>query len=114
MDGLRNLARNKIKGSSLLETLIASVLIMIVFGISMVTVGNVLERTVKSNTRSIDNDLNKLEYLYQNGQIETPDVIENGDWRIQIEKGREGDLVYVFLRAQNKKTLKEEERKILE
>ena len=114
MDVLRNLLRKKKKGSSLIETLIASVLIMIVFGISMVTVGNVLERTVKSNTRFIDNELNRLEYLYLNGMIATPDVIEKGDWQIHIEKEKDGNLIYLILRAKNKKSLKEKERKILE
>ena len=49
----------------MVETLIATVLIMIVFGMGIATLGNVLEQTVKNNARFIDNELNRLEYLYQ-------------------------------------------------
>jgi hypothetical protein len=114
MGRLKRFLNKKVKGASLVEALISSILIMIVFGISMVTIGNVLERTVKSNTRSIDNELIRLEYLYQNGKIQIPDVLEKEQWQIEIEREQENDLKYVVFTAKNKQSQKEKRRRILE
>lgn len=114
MDGLRNLKWIKVKGASLVETLIASILIMIIFGISITTITNVLERTVKNNTRVIDNELNRLEYLYQNGKLDIPDTQEISGWQIEIGREKEGDLSFVVFSAKNKESQKEKKRKVLE
>jgi hypothetical protein len=98
----------------LVETLTASILILIVFGISIVTIGNVLERTVKNNTRSIDNELNRLEYLYRNGKVKVPEIIDKNEWQIEIETEKENDLNYVVFTAKNKQNVKEKRRRILE
>ncbi len=104
----------KVRAASLVETLIATVVIMIVFGIAMATVGNILERTVKSSTGVIDAELNRLEYLYQHEKIIVPDIRELGDWKIRVKKTKEGELNYIVFRAKNQKSQKERIKKILE
>ena len=114
MDSIKFLWRKKLEGGSIVETLVASILIMIVFGISLVTVGNVLERTVKSNTRFVDNELYRLEYLYKNGKIQAPDVIQTKDWRIEIDIEKDRDVEYIVFKATNKDQSKQIERKIVD
>ena len=114
MGRLKKIIKKKIEGASLVETLIASLLIMIVFGISITTVTNVLERTVKNNTRAIDNELNRLEYLYKNGKLEVPNSMDTNGWFIEIETEKEGDLTFVVFTAKNSKIQKEKTRKVLE
>ena len=104
----------KVKGSSLVETLIATVVIMIVFGIAMVTISNVLENTVKSSTSKIDSELNKLVYLYEHNELTVPDVKEFNQWNIRIKKEKEGTLRYVVFRAEDQKSKKIRTKRILE
>ncbi|MCH2218694.1 MAG: hypothetical protein MK076_11620 [Flavobacteriales bacterium] len=102
MDRITSNKHTKIRGSSLVETLIATVLIMIVFGMGIATLGNVLEQTVKNNARFIDNELNRLEYLYQNNLLQVPDVIEIKDWQITIDKESRNNLTQVVFTATKK------------
>ena len=104
----------KIKASSLVETLVASVIIMIVFGIAMATISNILERSVKSSTSLIDKELNKLVYLYQNEKIQAPDLIDFDTWSIDLKKESEDGLNYVVFQANYKNNSKQRTRRILE
>ena len=104
----------KIKASSLVETLVASVIIMIVFGIAMATISNTLERSVKSSTSLIDKELNKLVYLYQNEKIQAPDLIDFDMWSIDLKKESEDGLNYVVFQANHKNNSKQRTRRILE
>ena len=114
MDRLKNILFRKVKGSSLVETIVATVVIMIVFGIAVATIGNILERNVKSSTSIIDKELNKLVYLYQNKKIQVPEIRELDKWTIELKKEQEGNLSYVVFNAKHKVNLKEKSRKILE
>jgi Tfp pilus assembly protein PilE len=114
MDSIKMLKLKKIRGSSLVETLIATVVIMIVFGIAMATVSNVLERTVRSNSRLIENKLTKLEYLYRNDKIQVPDQVEFQNWLIDIAKEKEGEINFVVFTATHKINSKEKSRKVIE
>ena len=105
--------RIRVKGSSLIETLVATIIIMIVFGIAMVSVTNILESTVKNSTSEIDAELNKLTYQYHHDLIKVPDVIESGLWNIELKKTKEGELNYVELTAIHKTNNKVRSKKIL-
>lgn len=111
MAGVKN---NKLKASSLVETLIATVVIMVVFGIAIATISNVLERTVKSSTSAIDSELNKLVYLYEHDQIQVPDVRELKEWRIELKKVKGEEVNYIVFVAKHVKNQKVRERKIVE
>ena len=104
----------KVRASSLVETLIATVVIMIVFGIAMATVSNLLERTVRSNTRLIENELTKLEYLYRNGKVKVADQVEFQNWIVEVTQEKEGKLNFVVFKAKHKINSKEKRRRIVE
>lgn len=79
----------KIKASTLMETLVATVLIVLVFMISSMIINNLFSNSIKYNTRDIDAYLNELEYLYENEKIKIPYQDEFKDWLIVIEKDRD-------------------------
>lgn len=83
----------KIKASTLMETLIATVLIMVIFIISSLILNNLFASTVKHNMRAIKAKTNELEYLYINDKIELPfqDNFEN--WTITITTTRNSKTV---------------------
>lgn len=105
--------KTKVKGSSLIETLIATIIIMIVFGIAMMSVTNILENTVKNSASKIDTELNKLTYRYHHGLIKVPDVIQSGQWSVELKKVKEGALDYVLFQATHKTNKKVRSKKIL-
>ena len=113
MGVLRKLNIKKVSASSLVETLIATVVIMIVFGIAMATVSNILERTVRSNSRFIENELTRLEYFYQNGQVKVPSQMEIQNWTVDIDLEKEGNIDFVVFTAKHKINSKQKSRKVV-
>lgn len=111
MDRLKT--QTKVKASSLAEMLVATVILMIVFGIAMASIGNVLERSVKSSTHEIDTQLHKQIYLYQNGMTKAPDALEYKQWNIQIKESTEGTVRYVTVKGVHKITRKTRTQKIV-
>ncbi|MBL4604157.1 MAG: hypothetical protein JKY02_00380 [Flavobacteriaceae bacterium] len=105
--------RIQVKGSSLIETLIATIIIMIVFGIAMMSITNILENTVKNSTSVIDTELNKLSYQYRHNLIKVPDVMELGLWKIEVKKAKEGELDYVVFEATHRASRKVRSKKLV-
>jgi hypothetical protein len=78
----------KLKGSTILENLIASVILMIIFVIA----GNALNTSLKSRLNGRDiifqNRAAKTEYLILNGKLELPQLIQEKNFETQfIQKG---------------------------
>ena len=59
----------KMKASTLVETITASVIIIIVFAIASLTLNNVFSSTINNDTNQIENHLYKLEYQYVNNKL---------------------------------------------
>lgn len=85
----------KIKASSLTEVLVASTIILIVFGIAIASIDNMLKNNIQHNTHVLETEMNILMYQYQNNQLKTPQQIENTDWIINIEKVTENSIEYI-------------------
>lgn len=76
----------KIKASTLMETLVATVLIVIVFMMASMTLNSLFVNTVAGNTNEVTQELLFLQYQYENGQLELPYFDELGDWKIIVEE----------------------------
>lgn len=79
----------KVKSATLVETLVATALIVIVFVIASLTINNVLLNDFNNNTNSIENRLYELEYALQNNTIDLPYSEEFENWNITVEKNDE-------------------------
>jgi|SRR5690606_16554309 len=77
---------DKIKASTLMETLVATVLIVIVFMISGLVLNNVFSATVRNNTKSVETHIKELRYLETHGKLPSPYFEESGNWKISMEK----------------------------
>ena len=64
-------SKYKIKGSTLMETLVATVVIVIIFMMASLILNNLFSNTIKNNTQSIDSYLNELQYKKQNDHFRT-------------------------------------------
>lgn len=98
----------KLKASSLTEVLVATVLILLVFGIATVTLNNVLQSTMKNQQHTIENELTKLMYEYKHQQLKVPSQYEEGNWQFRVAKNNEDTINGILFEAKNvssKKTI---------
>jgi len=96
----------RVKGSTLMETLVATVLIVIIFMVASMTMNNLLSRNVKQNTELAEERLNALAYQYKNGGIKLPYYEDFNVWEIVILEDNQGAIPLVILEAEHTKTKK--------
>lgn len=97
---------NKIKGSTLMETLVATILIMVIFMLASMILNNLFSNSIKTNTRAISAKLNELEYRYANEKLIVPYYDDYNNWTISVEAIKFSGLTEVVFKANNsKKTL---------
>lgn len=94
----------KIKGSTLMETLVATVLIVIIFMLASMIMNNLFSNAIKSNTRVIDTYISELKYLHVNDELELPYQTDFKDWSIEVYSVKNGEESNTFLEAFNTKT----------
>lgn len=99
----------KVRASTLMETLVASVLIVVVFMISSMILNNLFSNVIKNDTRAIDGYLNELQYLYRHHKLTVPYQDDFNHWHVSImsHKEKEADrVVFEALNNNNKKITK--------
>lgn len=104
----------KVKASTLMETLVATVLIIVVFMIASMTLNNLFASSIKNDTRGIDAHLNELQYLYLNEKLTLPYHDDFSSWRISIEVVEDKLSNNIVFNAINRNTNKTVEIYILE
>nr|WP_299339482.1 hypothetical protein [Allomuricauda sp.] len=78
----------KIKASTLMETMVATVLIVIIFMIASLGMNSLMAARVKSNLTEIKEHVQQLEYAYIHKKVELPYYEEWEGWEIAlISKG---------------------------
>lgn len=93
---------NKLKASSLNEVIVATVIIMLVFGIAVATLGNLIINTGKQNTNGMENRLNELEYQYRNNLLKIPFAEEEENWDVDIRELKEEGEIFIEFEIKNK------------
>ena len=76
----------KIRAATLIETLIASGIVLIVFTIGSLSLNNVFQSVVKHNESPFQNKVKELTYLAKNQALELPFYEDTPTWDIAIEK----------------------------
>jgi len=74
----------KIKAATLIETLTASVLIIIVFMIASLSFNNIFTNHIKRDQSAIENRVKELEYLVIHDKIRVPYTEDFSTWEIEI------------------------------
>lgn len=75
----------KIKASTLMETMVATVLIVVIFMFSSLILNSLFAAQVKHNLQPIKSHLHQLEYQYVNQKINLPYYEEWRTWEITID-----------------------------
>ncbi len=97
-----------------METLVATVMIVIVFMIASMILNNLFSNTIKSNTRAIDAHLNEVQYLYLNDKIKTPYFDEFKDWQISVTLFKSEGANLVQIEGKNPNTNQTVTKELLE
>ena len=97
----------KVKSATLIEAIVATVLIVIVFIIASLILNNLVLNTFSKNTHSIENRMNELEYQIQNNNIKLPYHESYKNWEIAIIQEKTGSRVVIHIQAQNSDYKKE-------
>ncbi|WP_223826533.1 hypothetical protein [Flagellimonas sp. S3867] len=84
------LLKKKIKASTLMETMVATVLIVVIFMLSSLILNNLFTAQVRGNLQPVKTHLDEVEYLYSTGKLIIPYYEEWEDWSISIEKENDG------------------------
>ncbi|MGS2765225.1 hypothetical protein [Sinomicrobium sp. M5D2P9] len=74
----------KVKASTLMETLVATVLIVVIFMVTSLVLNNLFSGSVSQDTRKIENRLRVLGYMVQRNKIELPYSEDFGEWNISV------------------------------
>lgn len=97
----------KLKSATLVEAIVATVLILIVFMVASAIINNLLMNRFNKSTHKIEYRLNELEYKYQNNEIKLPyqESIEN--WNVLIKKEKINNQEYILIEAKNENIKKQ-------
>ena len=96
----------RVKGSTLMETLVATVLIIVVFMLASAIMNNLFSGMVKSNHKAIDTYISEIKYLYVNDQLQLPYKTDYKDWSIEVFNTNTVGDAYIVVEAFNTKTRK--------
>jgi len=103
----------KIKASTLMETLVATVLIVIVFMVSSTVLNNLFAGSISQNDNQARQELLQLQYKYEHGLLELPYVDKIDTWEIAVNEVKLSKTSQVVFSATQKLTNKEVVFKIL-
>lgn len=67
-----------------METLVATVLIVVIFMVTSLVLNNLFAGSIKQNTWKVENRLRTLEYMIQHNKIELPYSEDFGEWNISV------------------------------
>ena len=85
----------KIRAATLVETLVASAIIVIVFMIASLSLNNIFKGNIKSDDSDLQNKIKQITYLYKNDKITIPYYENNKQWDISLIKEDEKAVLQV-------------------
>ena len=94
----------RIKAASLVETLTASVLIIVVFMIASLSFNNVFLNSIKSDEQMLENRVRELKYFAGKGKLVFPFNEEQEYWNISGQKLEGKYVLQVFNKRQGRET----------
>lgn len=98
----------KIKASSLNEVLVASVIIILVFGITMAVLSNLMKNFIINDTHKEELMLQELIYNYRNNNLALPYLSQDENWSIAVHQEKENQtqwIVFTITSEKNKKSI---------
>lgn len=96
-----------------METLVATVLIVIIFMITSMLLNSIFVNSTKRSNNDIGTRIKQLQYQFSNGKISVPYNEEVGEWEIAVFREKEQGLEHIVFKATNITSQKSLEQTIL-
>jgi len=93
----------KVRASTLIETLVSTVLIVIIFMLSSLILNSLFSNTIKNDFSQIETYMNELEYRYETENLQLPYYDDYNEWNISVQNIAENDGALVEFEAVNSK-----------
>ncbi len=90
-----------------METLVATVLIVVVFMMASMTLNTLFVTSMEQNDGPIRQELLFLQYRYAHGKLSLPHFEEHEHWEIKVEQQTWHDTEQVIFSAMNTRNNKE-------
>ena len=103
----------KIKSATLVEAIVATVLIVIIFSVASLVLNNLIINTFNKNTHQIENRLNELIYDIENNVVKLPYKETYEGWRISVEEDNVNLVRMLNISAASTNNNKEITRKVI-
>ena len=103
----------KVSASTLMETMVATVLIVVIFMIASLILNNTFRNTVLYNASAIEAHLNQLEYQFLNDLINIPYETHYQEWEIHITQESHSENQEILIEATHMKLQKKIEKTIV-
>lgn len=87
----------KINASTLIEVMVASILIIVIFASASLLLTTLLQSNAKSNTNAIENELSRLVYLYNHQKIDASYNADFNNWHIELVKEGGGQVSFLLI-----------------
>jgi hypothetical protein len=94
----------RLRSATIVETLVASVIIVVVFSMASLILNNTFKSKILSNSADIENYSNKLFYLVQHNRIDTPYSENFSGWELKLTKDTDKLTIEAEKRINNDRT----------
>lgn len=91
----------KIRSATLIESLVATVLIVVVFFVASLILNNLLLNSFSNNTHSVEQRITELEYQLQHNNIRLPYTEEYNNWDIELKYESRDNNTWIYTSAVN-------------
>jgi Tfp pilus assembly protein PilV len=89
----------KIKGATLMETLVATVLIVIIFMVASLIMNSLMAAQSKGDVQAITEYIKSLEYNYLNSELRAPYAETWENWEITMVKDKKQGVEIIEVKA---------------
>ena len=83
----------KIRAATLIETLTASVILIIVFMIASLSFNNIFTNHIKRDHSAIENRIKEVEYLMIHDKLKIPYIEDFGAWEIEVTNKKKHTVI---------------------
>ncbi|XLS30051.1 hypothetical protein ACJD0Z_04320 [Flavobacteriaceae bacterium M23B6Z8] len=94
----------RVQASTLMETMTATVLIVVIFMVASLVLNNLFQNTTRTRVQDAHHILHKMEYAYSRGKLNLPVNDIQNDWRLTAQRIEESGKEYVIFEAIHQKT----------
>ncbi|NAS12913.1 hypothetical protein [Poritiphilus flavus] len=97
----------RIKASTLMETLVGTALIVLLFALSSTILNSMFANSIRFNRQDIVEHLHELQYQYQHAQITLPYKSDFESWEMHVYQEQRGGMPVIVFTAKDSNSGKE-------